>query len=130
MTYVIDENTSGFFILHDGRVITTTWDYDHAETADRLYGCSVLELVDAGSVRITFLEGFTIQLPPFMSDLTRRSLKAVVDQVQDEYGLPYVVHFDDTRGAEMPVSRPMASISSLPRQKVYPSPLTMEGPSP
>ncbi|NTF17691.1 hypothetical protein G6L37_04710 [Agrobacterium rubi] len=106
---------TGYYITHVGGVIEMTFDDDH-DAFNRRIGTTTSRLLMDGWVRITKLEGYALDLPPFMTAKTRRALSKVLKQIEDtdEMGDPYVKLHGNQFGNEMPRQSVMSAVSRLP----------------
>jgi len=111
----LGQEVTGYFINEKGYVFETTFRNGHAELfaamksswpAQRAKGC----------VRITCLEGYAIDLPPFMTDATRRALSKTLKEIGERWGLAYVVEAGEIFGGMRTRSRIMSIVSRLPRE--------------
>ena len=109
------ERVTGYYITHMGGVLEMTFDDDHDAFNARM-GTSTSRLLMDGWVRITKLEGYAIDLPPFMSARTRRALSMVMKQIEeaDDMGAPYVKVHGHEFGSEMPRLAVMSAVSRIP----------------
>lgn len=119
------EAVTGYVVTAEGFVIETTFDHDH-EWLFRRMGTNRSRLVSDGGVRITNLEGFAIDLPPFMSRRARRALARVLKAADWSWGDPYVLPWGADRGREMSRGELAAFVSRLPESR----PETASAPSP
>lgn len=107
------ENVTGHIIRPNGFIFEMTFDEDHAAFVRRMK-TSMSALLANGCIRTTNLEGFCIDLPPFMTREARRALKKVLDEVSEKWGRPYVRRFGETFGRDMSRGELAAAISRLP----------------
>jgi hypothetical protein len=106
---------TGYYVNDRGGVISMTFDKGHAEY-NEMVGATTGGLLHRGWVRITNLEGYAIDLPPFMTSRTRRALSDLLGRIEDEkgWGVPYMKAMDEDRGREVHWTGVMAVVSRLP----------------
>lgn len=121
----LGQRVTGYHITASGHVFETTFDQDH-EVLYRRMRTSRSEQVSGGAVRITNLEGFAVDLPPFMSARAKRALSRVLKKADWSWGDPYVMRWGENRGEEMTRSALATAVSLLPEGSVPPA----ESPSP
>lgn len=121
-----DDAVTGYYVKPNGRIIETTWDRGHREIASRM-GTTEWALRLQGWIRVTNLEGFAVSLPPFVGAAAAKALREVVECVEERWGLPYVSHTGNPRGAQMGLGELMSAVARLPRQEGAPDAPDAEG---
>lgn len=116
---IVTKRVTGYYINARGSVIPMTHDRGHAEY-NEMIGATTGRLLHSGWVRITNLEGYCVDLPPFMTSATRRALSETLRLIEHErgWGVPYVKAMADERGIEMHWAEVMALVSELPLEGV------------
>lgn len=133
------ERVTGYLIDEHGTAFETTFDDDHRELYARMR-TSWSELRARGCVRITNLEGYAIELPPFMTARTRKALSGTLKVIGEDaatvvggrrpWGPPYVLKAGEWRGAEMTHAELMSAVSRLPLSGERDSSQDLPSPSP
>lgn len=106
---------TGYYIDDRGGVVPMTFDRGHAEYNDMI-GATTSSLLSGGWVRITNMEGYCVDLPPFMTAKTRRALSTVLRDIEEQrgWGTPYMKAMAEERGREVHWTEVMAVASELP----------------
>jgi len=107
------ERVTGYLITASGNVHETTFEQDHQWLFDRMGTTQSREIAN-GAVRITNLEGFAIDLPPFMTQRARRALARIVKDAEWKWGSPYVMRWGAGRGEFMTRAELAVAVSKLP----------------
>lgn len=109
------ERVTGYYLTPRGGVIEMTFERGHSEF-NSAKNTSTSALLTDGWVRITKLEGYAIDIPPFMSAKTRRALASVIKEIEiaDNLGDPYVMFHGSDRGEFIPRMSLMAMVARLP----------------
>ena len=97
----MNNKITGYWITAEGVIYECTWKQDHDFVAPMVGDYLQSEALAAGWIRITFLEGFAIDLPSCMTPNLKRVFMGLVKDLMFEHSDPWVSLANDRFGSTM-----------------------------